>query len=198
MSARNLLLKLILLLLLHHHLILIELFNRFTVDFLKKVRRLSACGYLSVVALGNSPKLVWLFLDPEVFWWFKIVSEDRNNFLNLIVGVLIDKKIWIWFLNRGFFWSAIKVQLKFNLPSSWKWLLNLRQSLIFVAGVKLMNQMSKGFTHLLDFLASYVVSWKASFLIKHKCVKTQFSTWMLVQRFWMENFLYVLISWEKT
>jgi hypothetical protein len=92
-SAGNLLLKLILLLLLHHHLILIELFNRFTVDFLKKVRRLSAGGYLSIVSLRDSSKLVWLFLDPEILRGFKIVPENRNNFLNLIVGVLIDKKV---------------------------------------------------------------------------------------------------------
>jgi hypothetical protein len=42
-----------------------------------------------------------LLFNPEVLWGLKVISEDRDNFLNLIVCVLIHEETRVWLLLLG-------------------------------------------------------------------------------------------------
>lgn len=69
-----------LLLLLEEHLLLVELLNGGGVDILVEV-------------WGIVLRVLGGFLDPEVLGRFEIISEDRNDLLDLIVAVGIDEEV---------------------------------------------------------------------------------------------------------
>lgn len=69
-----------LLLLLEEHLLLVELLNGGGVDILVEV-------------WGIVLRVLGSFLDPEVLGRFEIISEDRNDLLDLIVAVGIDEEV---------------------------------------------------------------------------------------------------------
>lgn len=97
-TAWHLLLKFILLFLLHHKLMSLELFDRIRINILIEVgwltlRRLIVLRALLIVG--------WLFLDPEVLWWFEIIPENRDYFLDLVICICINEKICVFWCYAG-------------------------------------------------------------------------------------------------
>lgn len=102
-------LQFVLLFLLHHHLVLIELLYCLAVNFLEKIRGLCSRSNLTVVALCLTTYLVWLFLDPKILRRLEVISEYRNYLLNLVIGVLVNEKVWIRLNCRHLFRSAVQI-----------------------------------------------------------------------------------------
>ena len=70
--------------LLHHHLVLVELFNSVAKDVLIEVRLLNLWLGL-LVRLELRRRVGGLLLDPENLRGLEIVSENRDDLMNLII-----------------------------------------------------------------------------------------------------------------
>ena len=97
-SLAYLTLKLILLLLLEHHLLLVKGLDGWGVNFSVEVRTVEKIA------------LSWLF-NPKVFGWLEIISEDRYNFLNLLIAVAVDEKLKLLSEGKLASWTSLSSHL---------------------------------------------------------------------------------------
>lgn len=106
-ARSDLLLKFVLLSLLHEHLVLIKLLNGVGVDVLKEIWGLALRGLV-----GGGLRMLRLLFDPKVLRRLKIIPEDRDDLLDLVICVLINEESSVFLL--GLLLTHTKLQL--NLP----------------------------------------------------------------------------------